>query len=191
MELLAFLDDPQPGQRVRAVPGAGLRVPVWILGSSLFGAQLAAALGLPYAFASHFAPAHMTQAIDVYRSQYRPTERQPRPYVMLGVNVFAAGTEREARRLMSSVQQAFVNMRTGRPARLAPPVDDYERTLGPMERAILDQALSCSFVGTAAEVTKGLDAFAARTGADELMVVSQIFDHAARLRSYELVAPGP
>jgi luciferase family oxidoreductase group 1 len=191
MELLAFLDDPQPGQRVRAVPGAGLRVPVWILGSSLFGAQLAAALGLPYAFASHFAPAHMTQAIDVYRSQYRPTERQPRPYVMLGVNVFAAGTEREARRLMSSVQQAFVNMRTGRPARLAPPVDDYERTLGPMERAILDQALSCSFVGTAAEVTKGLDAFAARTGADELMVVSQIFDHAARLRSYELVAPRP
>ena len=191
MELLALLDDAQPGQRVRAVPGAGTHVPVWILGSSLFGAQLAAALGLPYAFASHFAPAQMMQAIDVYRSEFRPSDAHPRGHLMLGVNVFAAGTEREARLLMSSVQQAFVAMRTGRGGRLRPPVEDYEATLGPVERAILDQALSCSFAGTADEVKKGLDAFVARTGADELMVVSQIYDHAARLRSYELVAPRP
>jgi luciferase family oxidoreductase group 1 len=188
VELLAFLDDPQPGQRVRAVPGAGLRVPVWILGSSLFGAQLAAALGLPYAFASHFAPAHMMQAIDIYRSEFRPSAAQARPYVMLGVNVFAADTEAEARLLMSSVQQAFVAMRTGKGGRLRPPVEDYERGLGPQERAILEHALSCSFAGTPEQVKKGLDAFVARTGADELMVVSQMFDHAARLRSYELVA---
>ena len=188
MELLALLDDPQPGQRVRAVPGAGTHVPVWILGSSLFGAQLAAALGLPYAFASHFAPAHLMQAIDVYRSEFRPSHGCPRSCLMLGVNVFAADTEREARRLMSSVQQAFVSMRTGRGGRLRPPIDDYESTLGPLERAILDQALSCSFAGTAETVKDGLDAFVARTGADELMVVSQIFDHAARLRSYDLLA---
>ncbi len=189
MELIAYLGAPQPGQRMRAVPGAGLRVPVWILGSSLFGAQLAAALGLPYAFASHFAPAQMTPAIEAYRALFRPSEHLARPYVMLGVNVFAAETEREARRLMTSVQQAFVNLRTGRPGRLPPPVDDYERGLGPMERAILEQALSCTFAGTPDQVAQGLDAFVARTGADELMVVSQIFDHAARLRSYELVAP--
>jgi luciferase family oxidoreductase group 1 len=191
MELIAYLGPPEPGQRVRAVPGAGLQVPVWILGSSLFGAQLAAALGLPYAFASHFAPAHMVQAIAAYRSLFRPSERLARPYVMLGVNVFAADTEGEARRLMTSVQQAFVNLRTGRAGPLPPPVDDYERGLGPAERAILDQALSCSFAGTPDAVRSGLDAFVARTGADELMVVSQVFDHAARLRSYELVAPGP
>jgi luciferase family oxidoreductase group 1 len=189
MELMAYLDAPQPGQRVRAVPGAGLRVPVWILGSSLFGAQLAAALGLPYAFASHFAPAHMTQAVETYRSLFRPSEHLARPYVMLGVNVFAAEKEDEARRLMTSVQQAFVLLRTGRAGPLPPPVDDYQRGLGPAERAILDQALSVSFVGTPDQVTKGLDAFVARTGADELMVVAQVFDHAARLRSYELIAP--
>ena len=189
MELIAYLGVPQPGQRVRAVPGAGSRVPVWILGSSLFGAQLAAALGRPYAFASHFAPAHMMEAIDAYRSRFRPSEAHPRPYVMLGVNVFAADTEREARRLMTSVQQAFVSLRTGHPRLLPPPVEDYERGLGPTERAILDQALSCTFVGTSVAVASGLDGFIARTGADELMVVSQVFDHTARLRSYELIAP--
>ena len=188
VELMSYLDEPQPGQRVRAVPGAGLRVPVWILGSSLFGAQLAAALGLPYAFASHFAPAQMMPALDAYRSQFRPSSQLARPFVMLGVNAFAASTAADARRLMSSVQQAFVNLRTGRPGRLPPPADGYEEGLGPAERAILDHALSCSYVGTAEEVVRGLEGFAARTGADELMVVSQIFDHAARLRSYELVA---
>jgi luciferase family oxidoreductase group 1 len=188
MELIGYLEAPQPGQRVRAVPGAGSRVPVWILGSSLFGAQLAAALGLPYAFASHFAPAQMTEAIDIYRAGYRPSEGNPRPYVMLGVNAFAADTEREARRLMTSVQQAFVSLRTGRPRQLPPPVEDYDRGLGPRERAILEQALSCTFAGTADQVAAGLQGFAARTGADELMVVSQVFDHSARLRSYELIS---
>jgi luciferase family oxidoreductase group 1 len=188
VELLAYFAPPEPGQRIRAVPGAGLRVPVWILGSSLFGAQLAAALGLPYAFASHFAPASLMLAIDAYRSLFRPSEHLDRPYVMLGVNVFAAGTAEEARLLFSSVQQAFVNLRTGRPGRLGPPVEGYEESLGPRERAIVDEALSCSFVGTPKEITEELRAFVGRTGADELMVVSQIFDHAARLRSYELTA---
>jgi luciferase family oxidoreductase group 1 len=188
MELLAYLDAPRPGQAVRAVPGAGLRVPVWILGSSLFGAQLAAALGLPYAFASHFAPAHMTAAIAAYRSLFRPSEQLDRPYVLLGVNVFAADTTAEARLLMTSVQQAFVNLRTGRPGPLPPPAADYESGLGPMERELLGRALSVSFAGTPGEVAQGLDALVARTGADELMVVSQVFDHAARLRSYELLA---
>ena len=188
VELLGYFEPAEKGQRIRAVPGAGLRVPVWILGSSVFGAQLAAALGLPYAFASHFAPAQMMAAIEAYRSRFRPSARLERPYVMLGVNVFAAETEREARLLFSSVQQAFVNLRTGRPGRLGPPVEAYEDTLGPVERAILDDALACSFVGTPAAVREGLGAFVERTGADELMVVAQMYDHEARLRSYELLA---
>ena len=191
VELLGYFAPTEPGQRIRAVPGAGLRVPVWILGSSLFGAQLAAALGLPYAFASHFAPAQLMPAIDAYRSLFRPSEHLARPYLMLGVNVFAAETEEEARLLFTSVQQAFVNLRTGRPGRLGPPVFGYERSLGPRERAILDEALQCSFVGTRKSVADGLEAFVARTGADEIMVVSQIFDHAARLRSYEITAQLP
>ena len=188
VELLGYFEPAEKGQRIRAVPGAGLRVPVWILGSSVFGAQLAAALGLPYAFASHFAPAQMMAAIDAYRSRFRPSARLERPYAMLGVNVFAAETEREARLLFSSVQQAFVNLRTGRPGRLGPPVEAYEDTLGPVERAILDDALACSFVGTPAAVREGLGAFVERTGADELMVVAQMYDHAARVRSYALLA---
>jgi luciferase family oxidoreductase group 1 len=190
-ELLAYFAPAEKGQRIRAVPGAGLRVPVWILGSSLFGAQLAAALGLPYAFASHFAPAYLMPAIDAYRSLFRPSEHLDRPYVMLGVNVFAADTDAAARLLFTSVQQAFVNLRTGRPGRLGPPVAGYEEGLGPQERAILAEALSCSFVGAPKTVAAELDAFVARTGADELMVVAQIFDHAARLRSYELTAQLP
>ena len=191
VELLGYFAPTEPGQRIRAVPGAGLRVPVWILGSSLFGAQLAAALGLPYAFASHFAPAQLMPAIDAYRSLFRPSEHLARPYLMLGVNVFAAETEEEASLLFTSVQQAFVNLRTGRPGRLGPPVFGYERSLGPRERAILDEALQCSFVGTRKSVADGLEAFVARTGADEIMVVSQVFDHAARLRSYEITAQLP
>ena len=187
-DLIALFEPVEPGQRVRAVPGAGLRVPVWILGSSLFGAQLAAAMGLPYAFASHFAPAALMPALEAYRSRFRPSDRLERPYVMLGVNVFVAGTDDEARLLFSSVQQAFVNLRTGRPGRLGPPVEGYENTLGPAERAILDSALSCSFVGAPETVRRGVDAFLARTGADELMVVCQMYDHAARRRSYALAA---
>jgi luciferase family oxidoreductase group 1 len=188
---LAGYFQPSPGQQVRAVPGAGLGVPLWILGSSLFGAQLAAELGLPFAFASHFAPAQLGRALEVYRARFRPSAALGEPRVMLGLNVVAAGTEAEARRLMTSLQQAFVNLRRGRPAPLPPPIDDperLERQLAPHERTMLDEALSCSIVGPPDAVRKGLAAFVERTGADELMITSQIFDHAARLRSFEIAA---
>jgi luciferase family oxidoreductase group 1 len=188
LELMAYFEPPQPGQRVRAVPGAGLKVPIYILGSSLFGAQVAASLGLPFAFASHFAPAYMEQAIRLYRSQFRPSDQLDKPYVMLGVNVFAADTDAEARRLFTSVQQAFVRLRRGEPSPLPPPVGDVEKLLTPHERATLEHVLSCAFVGTPDTVRRGLEGFVAKTNADELIVVSQIFDHAARLRSYELTA---
>jgi luciferase family oxidoreductase group 1 len=188
MDLIGYFHPPAPGQRVRAVPGAGLRVPIYVLGSSLFGAQVAAALGLPYAFASHFAPAQLRSALDLYRSEFRPSEDCPAPYVILGVNVFAADDAAEARRLFSSVQQAFVRLRRGEPGPLPPPVDEVERILDPLEQVMLDQALAVSFIGTADTVGQGLAALLEETAADELMVVSQIFDHAARLRSYELTA---
>ncbi len=188
IELMNYFRPAEPGQRVRAVPGAGLNVPIWILGSSLFGAQLAATLGLPYAFASHFAPGLMMEAIELYRSRFRPSEQLERPHVMLGLNVFAADTDEEARRLMTSLQQAFVNLRRGQPGPLRPPIDGFEKQMTPMDRAGLEQALSCSVVGSPETVRRGLADFIARTGADELMVTSQIFDHAARLRSFELTA---
>jgi luciferase family oxidoreductase group 1 len=187
-ELMYYFRPVQPGQVVQAVPGAGLEVPIWILGSSLFGAQLAAAMGLPFAFASHFAPVLMMQAIELYRGRFRPSEQLERPYLMLGVNVFAADSNDQARRLFTSLQQAFVNLRLGRPGRLPPPVAGYGERLGLVERSILDQALSASIVGTREVVRQELDAFVARTEADELMVTSQIFDHTARLRSFELTA---
>ena len=173
---------------VRAVPGAGLRVPLWILGSSLFGAQLAAALGLPFAFASHFAPGHMMEAIAIYREQFRPSETLGRPHVMLGFNVFAAETDEEAQRLFTSLQQAFINLRRGMPGRLPPPSAGFEETLAPAERAMLAQALSCKAVGSPETVRREIDAFVARPNADELMITSQIFDHAARLRSFHIVS---
>ncbi|HQS00435.1 MULTISPECIES: LLM class flavin-dependent oxidoreductase [unclassified Polaromonas] len=188
VELMHYFEPVSEGQRVRAVPGAGLKVPLWILGSSLFGAQLAAQLGLPFAFASHFAPAQMMQAIEVYRSRFRPSEQLARPYVMLGFNVFAADSDEQAQLLSSSMQQAFVNLRSGRPSRLQPPVAGYEERLTPPERAILEQTLSCSAIGAPTTVRHALEAFVARTGADELMITSQIFDHKARLRSYEITA---
>lgn len=188
VELMNYFEPVSEGQRVRAVPGAGLKVPVWILGSSLFGAQLAAQLGLPFAFASHFAPAQMMQAMEVYRSRFRPSEQLARPYVMLGFNVFAADSDEQAQLLSSSMQQAFVNLRSGRPSRLQPPVAGYEERLTPPERASLEQTLSCSAIGAPGTVRRALEAFVARTGADELMITSQIFDHKARLRSYEITA---
>jgi luciferase family oxidoreductase group 1 len=188
LELLAYFRAPEPGQVVRAVPGAGLDVPVWILGSSLFGAQLAAAFGLPYAFASHFAPRLLSQALETYRAGFRPSARLARPYVMLGVNVFAADTDGEAQRLFSSLQQAFVNLRRGHPGPLPPPVDDFDAQLTPMDQLGISEMLSCSMVGSAERVESGIASFVAATGADELMVTSQIFDHAARLRSYEITA---
>jgi luciferase family oxidoreductase group 1 len=188
MELLGYFEPPAPGQLVQAVPGAGLDVPVWILGSSLFGASLAAALGLPFAFASHFAPAAMEDAIALYRDRFEPSERLARPYVMLGVNVTAADSDAEARRLFTSVQQAFVNLRRGSPGPLPPPMDDFERAAHPLELAGIRQALACSIVGAPDTVREGLRAFVAHTGADELMVTAQVHDHAARLRSFEIVA---
>jgi luciferase family oxidoreductase group 1 len=176
------------GSAVRAVPGEGLRVPVWILGSSLFGASLAAALGLPYAFASHFAPAQLTEAIALYRREFTPSEHLDRPYVMLGFNVIAADTVEEATHLFTSIQQAFLNLRRGEPAQLPPPVAGFADRMAPAERAMLDQALACSAVGAPETIRRGVEAFVSRTGADELIVTSQIYDHAARLRSYEILA---
>lgn len=187
VELMDYFS-PEQKRPVRAVPGEGLDVPIWILGSSLFGAQLAASLGLPYAFASHFAPAQMMQAIALYRGLFRPSPQLEKPYVMLGFNVFAADTDEEAKFRATSMQQAFVNLRSGRPSRLPPPVDGYLDRIGPQERALLDQVLSCSAIGSPQTVSRELTAFIDRTGADELMITSQIFDHAARLRSYEITA---
>ncbi len=188
VELMAYFEPPQPGQRIVAVPGAGLKVPVWILGSSTYGAQLAAALGLPYAFASHFAPQQMMQAIEVYRRLFRPSEQLERPYVMLGYNVFAADTDEEARLIATSMQQAFVNLRTGRPGPLPPPRDGYLEGLPPELRMMLDDVLGCTAVGAPETVRGRIAEFVARTGADELMLTSQTFDHAARLRSFEITA---
>jgi luciferase family oxidoreductase group 1 len=188
VELMDYFRTPVPGQRLQAVPGAGEEVEVWILGSSTFGAQLAAILGLPYAFASHFAPAMMRDAVALYRERFRPSERLAKPHVMLGVNVFAADTDAEARRLFSSLQQAFLNLRRGRPGKLPAPVGDMESRIDPYGRAMLDDALACSVVGGPETVRQGLEAFAASTGADELMVTAQIFDHEARKRSFAILA---
>jgi luciferase family oxidoreductase group 1 len=188
VELMHYFRPAEPGQRVRAVPGEGLRIPIWILGSSTFGAQLAAMLGLPYAFASHFAPQQMEEAIAVYRRTFKPSEQLDRPYVMLGFNVFAADSDAQGRYLATSMQQAFVALRTGMPRPLQPPVENYEETLDRSQRALLDQVLSCSAVGSPSSVRAATEAFIARTGADELMITSQIYDPAARLRSYAILA---
>lgn len=188
LELMSYFEPPAPGQLVQAVPGAGLKVPIWILGSSLFGAQLAAALGLPYSFASHFAPAQMMQAIELYRARFRPSAQAERPYVMLGYNVFAADDDEQARVLATSMQHAFVSLRSGRPTRLQPPQPGYEERLAPQDRALLAQVMSCSAIGSPATVRAALREFIARTHADELIITSQIFDHAARVRSYEITA---
>jgi luciferase family oxidoreductase group 1 len=185
---MGYFRPPHPRQLVRAVPGAGLDVPIWILGSSLFGAQLAAELGLPYAFASHFAPAALTEALEVYRARFKPSAQLERPYVMLGVNVFAAETDDEGRRLFTSLQQAFVNLRRGHPGRLPPPQDGFVERLTPGDQRLLDDMLSYSVAGSPATVRSGLEAIVARTGADELMLASQIYDHPARVRSHELAA---
>jgi luciferase family oxidoreductase group 1 len=188
IELIRYFAEPGPAQRVRAVPGAGLHVPIWILGSSLYGAQLAAGFGLPYAFASHFAPQEMEQAIALYRARFKPSDELAEPYVMLGLNIFAADTDEEARFLFSSHQQAFVNLRSGRPGRLPPPVEGFEETLDPQWRALLNQMLACRIVGSPEKVRQGLKAFVERTGTNEIIVTGQIYDHEARKRSFEIAA---
>jgi luciferase family oxidoreductase group 1 len=187
LELMAFFRPPEPGQLVRAVPGAGLHVPLWILGSSTFGAHVAAALGLPFAFASHFAPAQLMEALAVYRQRFEPSPQLDRPCVMLGVNIVAADTDAEARFLASSGREAFASLRQGRPIELPPPSKAWERE--PEDApAGLASMTRVSFVGAIGTIRPQLSEFVARTQPDELIVVSHIYDHAARLRSYELAA---
>ena len=187
VELMDYMSA-EPRQRVMAVPGQGSEVPVWILGSSTFGAQLAAHLGLPFAFASHFAPQMMMQALDIYRQTFKPSAQLQQPHVMLGFNVVAAPTDAEAQLLASSLQQAFVNLRTGRPGRLPPPLAGYRESLDPAASALLDGVLSCAAIGSPDTVRAGVQAFIERTGANELMITSQIFDPQARRESYSLLA---
>ena len=188
MELLRYFEPVQPGQPVQAVPGAGLEVPVWILGSSLFGAQLAAALGLPYAFASHFAPAAMSEALALYHRDFKPSRRLRAPYAMLALNVVAADSRAQAQRLFTTQQQAFVRLRRGAPGLVPPPVDDIEAFWTPAEKAMVEQALACAVVGDAADVREGIADFARRHRPDELMLTANIFDHGARLHSFALAA---
>ena len=184
VELQHYLKDAQPGQRVMAVPGAGTNVPIWILGSSLFGAQLAGMLGLPFAFASHFAPAMMTQAIQVYKEHFKTSEQLDAPYLMLGFNVCAADTCDEAEFLRSSSIQSLLNMRQGTPKQLPPPIKDLG--LSPAEQKMLDDTPRCAAAGDVNAIRDGMAKFIKDNGADELMLVSSIYDHAARLRSYEI-----
>ncbi|HLF11988.1 MAG TPA: LLM class flavin-dependent oxidoreductase [Gammaproteobacteria bacterium] len=188
LELQALLGPLQPGQAVQAVPGTGLNVPIWILGSSVFGAQLAAALGLPYAFASHFAPDALMQALEIYRASFQPSERLAQPHVMVGANVVAADTDSQARRLFTSAQQGFTNLLRGTRGQLLPPIDDIQTYWSPIEKAQVTRMLACSFVGSPQSIRDGLGRFVEQTGADEIIVASAIHDHAARLRSYELLA---
>jgi len=188
LELQAYFRESEPGQSVQAVPGAGLDVPLWILGSSLYGAQLAAHLGLPYAFASHFAPDYLHAALRTYRETFRPSAQLQAPYAMVGVNVIAADTDTEAARLFTSLQQHFVSIRRNQRGQLPPPVDSMAGRWTQQEEAATAQALACSVVGSLDTVTQGLAGFVARTGADELMLTAHIYDHAARLRSFELAA---
>ena len=188
IELRRYLADAAPGQAVQATPGAGTKVPLWILGSSLYGAQLAAMLGLPYAFASHFAPDALLPALQVYRETFRPSAQLQEPYAMVAANVVVAETDEEARHLFTSVQQSFTNIFRGARGQLPPPIDDIEEYWSPLEKERASAMLARSFVGAPGTVRGGLDAFVAETGADELIVAAAIHDHGSRLRSYELLS---
>lgn len=188
VELLRYFEPAAPGQPVRAVPGAGVEVPVWLLGSSLFSARLAAALGLPFAFASHFAPDAMSDALDIYRREFRASARLDKPYAMLALNVVAAGTNDEARRLFTTLQQSFVNLRRGKFGLVPAPIDDIEVFWTEQEKAGVERALGCAVVGDSDTVRNGIRDFIARHRPDELMLTANIFDHAARLRSFEIAA---
>ena len=187
-ELLHYFEPAQPGQPVRAVPGAGIDVPVWLLGSSLFSAQLAAALGLSFAFASHFAPAAMDEALALYRRDFRPSKWLAQPHAMLALNVVGADSDAEARRLFTTQQQSFVRLRRGEPGLIPPPIDDIEAFWTPAEKAMVAQALACAVVGDPVEVRDGIAAFVARHRPDELMLTANIFDHDARRHSFAIAA---
>jgi luciferase family oxidoreductase group 1 len=188
IELMGYFRKAGPGQAVRAVPGEGLDIPIWLLGSSDFSARLAAELGLPFSFASHFAPDYLHVALRLYRENFKPSERLAKPYAMVGVNVFAADTDAEARRLFTSLQQVFLNLTRGRPGRLPPPVDTMDGRWDAAERAHVERMTRVSAVGSVGRVRERLSAIQAETGADELMLTAHIYDHAAHLRSFELAA---
>lgn len=188
IELQHYFNEPRQGQYLQAVPGAGQQVPIWILGSSLFGAQLAAELGLPFAFASHFAPAAMWDAIELYRSRFQPSGQLANPYIALGFNVYAADTDKEAKYWQSSPQQSFLRLRQGMPGQLPPPIENFEASLSASEREILSQLQTCSAVGSPARIREGIETFIDKTGADELIMVSSIYDHDARLHSFGITA---
>lgn len=188
LELLGYFEPAQPGQAVQAVPGAGVEVEVWLLGSSLFSAQLSAAMGLPFAFASHFAPDAMSEALALYHRDFKPSRRLQRPHTMLALNVVAAETDDEARRLFTTQQQSFVRLRRGMPGLIPPPIDDIESFWSPIEKAGVLRALACAVVGDPSTVRRGVKEFIERHRPDELLVTANIFDHAARLRSFELLA---
>jgi len=188
LELLGYFEPARPGQPVRAVPGAGVDVPVWLLGSSLFGARLAAQLGLPYAFASHFAPDAMDEALALYRRDFRPSAGLQQPYAMLGLNVVAAASDAEARRLFTTQQQSFINLRRGKPGLIPPPIDDIEAYWTPPEKLMVERALACAVVGDAGTVQDGIEAFIARHRPDELLLTANVFEHAARRHSFEIAA---
>ena len=188
LELQSYFGPSEPDQAIQAVPGAGLNVPLWSLGSSLYGAQLAAAFGLPYAFASHFAPDALDHALALYKAQFRPSEQMAKPHAMAGVNVVLADSDAEANYHFSSIQQRFTDMVRGKRGYLKPPIDDIESYWSREEKIHASRMLACSFVGSPDTVKRKLDAFVASTGVDELMVASALFDHQARLRSYELLA---
>jgi luciferase family oxidoreductase group 1 len=186
-ELMSYFT-PAEGQKVRAVPGTGAKVPIYILGSSLFGAQVAAMLGLPFAFASHFAAQQMTQAIGLYRQRYRPSATHPEPYLILGVNIVAADTDDDARFLASSGRQSFASLRSGMPIPLPPPSKEFEKQVVAFGQIPLEELMSIAFVGAPSTIADSVRGFSETTRPNELMIVSQIYDHAARVRSYELIA---
>ena len=188
IELLGYFAPAVPGQPVRAVPGAGIEVPVWLLGSSLFSAKLSAQLGLPFAFASHFAPDAMDEALALYRRDFRPSARLQQPHAMLGINVVAANSDTEARRLFTTQQQSFINLRRGRPGLIPPPIDDIESYWTPPEKLMVERALACAVIGAADTVRDGIAAFIARHQPDELMITANVFEHAARRHSFEIAA---
>ena len=188
VELQHFLEPAESGQRVRAVPGAGTEVPIWILGSSTYGAELAASLGLPYAFASHFAPDALLPALEIYRKQFRPSKQLERSYAMAGVNVVAADTDEEAQRLFTTIQQSFTNLVRGAGGKLQAPIDNIDDYWNSMEKYHAQHMLKYSFVGSRETVRTELDKFVALTQVDELMIVTSIYDHTARIRSYEIIA---
>ncbi len=188
VELLHYFEPAQPGQAVRAVPGAGIDVPVWLLGSSMFSARLAAQLGLPFAFASHFAPDAMDMALSSYRREFQPSKRLEQPYAMLALNVVGAESDAQARLLFSTQQQAFVNLRRGKPGLIPPPIEDIESYWTPLEKSGVEQALACAVIGDENTVRDGIAAFIERHRPDELMITANVFDHAARLRSFEIAA---